>query len=351
MKAMLVKFALGIVLTTVTFISNAQIFGNGPKIDTMREFDDGKFQFTTRFDLAWYHVVKWRDPSDPHVARVADIAGRARLFLPKDTREKAPAIVLIHHSGGLYFPDGRARPNFLEWADALTEAGIAVVLLDVYSPRQMNRTANQSRRYNWDAVFDAFRVRELLQTHPKIDPNKIGIGGMSMGGTAALFAFDERVSGSWSADGRPFAFNIAVYPTCGNQFHTWKPVKAPLLIMKGELDEYAGVDACYELEMKLQGLSANVTSITYKGAYHSWDEDYSPRPANDRSNKNCRWWMMDGGGWRTPSGELLDTDAKATAFYNSCSIADPALTMVGRNEAAFRKSKADMVEFIKRVTR
>lgn len=215
----------------------------------------------------------------------------------------------------------------------------------------MNRTANQSRRYNWDAAYDAFRVRDLLQTHPKIDGDKIGIGGMSMGGTTSLFATDDRVPNAWASDGKSFAFHVAVYPTCGNQFYNWRPVKAPLLIMNGELDEFAGVTLCHELEAKLRARGADVSAITYKGAYHSWDEDYAPHPANDRSNKNCRWWMMDGGGWRTPAGDLLDTDAKVTAYYESCSIADPNLTMVGRNEEAFRKSKEDMVEFIKRVTR
>lgn len=91
---------------------SAQLFGNGPKLDTMRDFTEGKFQFATKFDLGWYHVVKWRDKADPHVARVTDITGRAILYMPKETAEKAPALVLIHHSGGLYFPDGRARPNF-----------------------------------------------------------------------------------------------------------------------------------------------------------------------------------------------------------------------------------------------
>jgi dienelactone hydrolase len=344
------QFLIAVVMLLAAFPSHGQWFGSGPELKSMAEFADGKFQFETKFDLGWYYVVKWRDLTDPHVQKVKPLTGRGVLYLPAESSKKVPAIVLIHHSGGLYFPTGGIRRNFPEWAETLARSGIAVVLLDVYSPRKLNRTTNQNRRYNWDAVYDAFRVRALLQTHPRIDPDKIGIGGMSMGGTAALFAFDSRVPSTWADDGRPFAFHVAVYPTCSNQFYTWRPTTTPLLIMNGELDEYVGLDHCYDLEKKLGLLGAKVESITYKGAYHSWDEDYAPTSANDRSNRFCRWWMMDGGGWRTFAGELLDTDAKANAYYDSCAVSDPKLTMVGRNEEAFQQSKQDMVNFIRRVT-
>ena len=75
----MVRF-LAIVLTLFVSAAHAQLFGNGPKLDTMQNFDAGRFQFSTKFDLGWYHVVKWLDKSDQHVGRLADITGRATLY-------------------------------------------------------------------------------------------------------------------------------------------------------------------------------------------------------------------------------------------------------------------------------
>ena len=86
--------------------------------------------------------------------------------------------------------------------------------------------------------------------------------------------------------------------------------------------------------------------------YHAWDAAIPPAPqVGEVSSKNCRWWLYDGSGFRNERHELLNTPEQRDAYFKQCTINDPHMVMVRRNDDAFRKSRADLVNFIKASTK
>ena len=109
-----------------------------------------------------------------------------------------------------------------------------------------------------------------------------------------------------------------------------------MLMQIGELDEFTGAEECIEAAQKFKDLGLPVSSVVYKGAYHAWDAAIPPMPQpGDVSAKNSRFWLYDGGGWRNARHELLNTPEQREAYFKECTINDPRLVMVGRNEEAF----------------
>ena len=112
--------------------------------------------------------------------QTTNIAGH--LFLPKGKeKEKVPAVILMHGSGGIY----SAMLEF--WPKQFNDAGIAVFSVDSFGPRGVKSTAEDQSQVPFAAdLVDAFAALKLLATHPRIDPQRIAIMGFSRGGNTSL---------------------------------------------------------------------------------------------------------------------------------------------------------------------
>ncbi|HRO48429.1 acetylxylan esterase [Agriterribacter sp.] len=128
-----------------------------------------------------------------------------------------PAVVCAHGGGGTAFP---------EWVQAWVDRGYAAIAMDLeghlpigdFPNREWHEQAGPPRitsfgdieisdREQWfyHAVADVIRANSLLRSFPEINPEKIGLHGISWGGviTAAVMGLDNR-----------FAFAVPVYG-CG----------------------------------------------------------------------------------------------------------------------------------------
>ena len=128
-----------------------------------------------------------------------------------------PAVVCVHGGGGTAFP---------EWVQAWVHRGYAAIAMDLeghlpvgdFPNREWHEQAGPPRittfgdieiadREQWfyHAVADVVRANSLLRSFPEINPQKIGVHGISWGGviTAAVMGLDNR-----------FAFAVPVYG-CG----------------------------------------------------------------------------------------------------------------------------------------
>jgi dienelactone hydrolase len=137
----------------------------------------------------------------------------AYYFVPKTLRGKAPAIVCLHgHSGILpYIRAGnaaqraKARQFDLDYAVVLAENGYVTI---APIQRGWNETASEHgcHRMAMDAFligmtpvglrcWDASRLVDFLETQDPVDAQRIGVAGLSGGGTTGLFfaALEERV--------------------------------------------------------------------------------------------------------------------------------------------------------------
>jgi len=127
------------------------------------------------------------------------------LRLPAGT-ERVPAVVLSHSAGGV------AEDRDLAWAERFTSIGIAVFIVDSFTPRGVKGFANQPSFAA--SVADVYAALRLLVTHPRIDPARIALMGFSRGGTVALTAALEPVRRVGAPDGARFAAHVALYPGC-----------------------------------------------------------------------------------------------------------------------------------------
>ncbi len=123
----------------------------------------------------------------------------AYLLIPKDIKEKRPAIVCLHQTIdiGKASPVGIGDAKNRHIAKELAERGYIVIVpdypgfgdykIDVYAMGYASATAK--------GIGNHRRCIDLLETLDEVDSTKIGAIGHSLGGHNALFlgAFDERI--------------------------------------------------------------------------------------------------------------------------------------------------------------
>lgn len=137
----------------------------------------------------------------------------AILLIPDRRQPKAPGMLYIHWHGGNY-PTGKeelftGRKVLAPYAPTLVEKGIVTLAIDSWCFGERKRVED-GRQGEWDAfkkmiwqgqvlfgmmLFDESRALDYLLSRPEVDPERIGVFGMSMGATKAwwLAALDTRV--------------------------------------------------------------------------------------------------------------------------------------------------------------
>ncbi|MBK8738493.1 MAG: dienelactone hydrolase family protein [Betaproteobacteria bacterium] len=195
------------------------------------------------------------------------------LFLPPGN-DKAPAVVLVHGSGGIY----NAELDY--WPKQFNAAGIAVFTLDMFGPRGVPSTAEDQSQVPFAAdLADAFAALRLLATHPRIDQKRIAIMGFSRGGIATLRASVEKIIAAQKLpDGLRYAAFIPTYAGgCAGIFRlVVKPgvfSKAPMLFIHGDADDYTPIGPCQDYADKIGKAGTPVEFVVLEGAQHKFDAD------------------------------------------------------------------------------
>jgi dipeptidyl aminopeptidase/acylaminoacyl peptidase len=137
-------------------------------------------------------------PTDLHVEPTAVMTKAAdglqisnQLFLPKDLKpgDKRPAIIFVHGGPARQMLLGYHYMHFYHWAYGLNQwlanQGYVVMSVNYRSGigygRSFRRAANTGGRGNAE-YQDVLAGGKYLQSHPNVDPNRIGIWGLSYGG-------------------------------------------------------------------------------------------------------------------------------------------------------------------------
>jgi dienelactone hydrolase len=188
------------------------------------------------------------------------------LRLPAADEERFPAVILIHGSGGV-------GPHEERWADELASIGAATFILDSFSARGINETAEDQSRLSLGAmIVDAYRAAELLASHPRIDPNRIALMGFSRGGYASLYASLTRFQRLHQRVPLEFVAYVAFYPFCNATFIDDTQVSdRPIRIFHGTADDYTPISPCREYVERLRRAGKDVQLIEYPGAQHGFD--------------------------------------------------------------------------------
>ena len=133
----------------------------------------------------------------------------ALLVRPADARGRRPAVIVLHGTGG-------SKEGVQDWLTALAKRGLVGVAIDaryhgervgvrrgseayqqaILRAWRAKPSEPQEHPFYYDTCWDLWRTVDVLQARPDIDPKRIGMVGISMGGieTWLAAAADERVA-------------------------------------------------------------------------------------------------------------------------------------------------------------
>ena len=202
--------------------------------------------------------------------RIPEGAGAGRL----------PAMVVMHGSGGLEYGSSR------DWAAFLNRLGIATFIVDSFTMRGIGTTGTDQSRLTYTATtLDGFRALQMLATHPRLDPDRIGIIGFSRGGYGAQTTALERFRAAAVPGGLKYALHIALYGGCALYGRT---TGSPILHLIGDKDDYADIAHCRANTALLAKKGADIRLVEYPGALHGFDVDRPVRYlSRNQTWKNC----------------------------------------------------------------
>lgn len=213
-----------------------------------------------------------------HYVAFASLVPDARLTIAAQLRvpphhDKLPAVVIVHGTSGV---DSRGSYH----AEALNDAGIATLELDMWSPRGLRGDAGADGRPSGvpETLPDAYGALSYLASRAEIDPQRIGITGFSWGGVVSMLTatvpYCEMYMGTSALR---FAAHAPFYPVCwgynripGYEFA--ELTGAPVFIQSGECDTYDAPDSCEKLRQGLGEEARRHVQVTmYPGATHAFD--------------------------------------------------------------------------------
>ena len=270
-----------------------------------------------------------------------------QLLLPAGSG-KVPAMVIHHGSGGV----SEAREH--RYARELVGMGMAALVIDSFKPRGISTTvSNQDAVSSLEMTDDAFAALKALAGHPRIDAAKIGIVGFSKGGTVALLsAHERRAERAGLPSGLRFALHVPVYPACGSHYLRPKTSGAPLYMLIGAADTYAGVAPCTEYAEKLRAEGAKVEVKVYAGAPHGFDGDRAYNVATGENWSRCIFEEQADGTWKERVSGQITNDQQGRRIEVGLKSALAACRMRGvsggPNAAAKAAAMNDLKEAVRR---
>jgi dienelactone hydrolase len=234
------------------------------------------------------HLLASQSPSDQQFLTGAKDAPAvtlaSELRLPRTGSDRLPAVVLLHGSGGI-------GGNIQAWVSELNKMGVATLMVDSFTGRNIASTqADQDVLSRLAMVVDAYRAIDLLADHPRIDPSRIAVLGISRGGGAAHWAAMERFRQMHAGTAKArYALHIAFYPTCNREFKDALNVTAPVRIIHGTADDYIPIKECRDLVAKLRQAGRDASILEVEGAHHVFDAPSgSPnKVAQAQTTRNC----------------------------------------------------------------
>lgn len=267
--SLIVAFACPLLQWTTAAI--AQTAGSAGPVG----FDQGRTEFQA---FTYENYGAFRNGNGQPARAAVTLGLPANTALAKDG--KFPVVVIAHSIGG--WKDGAEGV----YVKPLLAAGFAVAGMDHFGPRGITRAADVPGAISpITPVSDALLALKQLAQHPKLDPARIGVMGLSMGGiTSELTAYEfvrRKVLGAESP--LKFAAHLPLYAPCGNiEFTASGPVTtgAPMLKLYGGKDETTPREKCerVELMIKSRDPEAQRRVIWYPEAYHAWENaEMKPR--------------------------------------------------------------------------
>jgi len=230
-------------------------------------------------------------PDQPSPAARPAAPNMNMMFKP-DGDGPFPALVVLPVCGANYVM------NAYDWGMRAVENGYAALVVDPLTQRSVVENCGPTPVGAAQYLKDAFDAASHLRRQPFVDPTRIGLIGLSLGGMAAMGA--SSAAHSRRDNSEPFSAIVALYPLCSRKGLTipespgpvdmrFVPDKVvqPLLVEMGDKDEFVegGTAAdCKPLLDEQKAKGAPLEYVVYP-ATHIWDvqelsEGPQPRTEN-----------------------------------------------------------------------
>ncbi len=234
-----------------------------------------------------FDTLTYDHPAARKPARVT-----ASLHLPAPAPAPAPCMVILTSSAGVQ----RHREHY--YAQVLNEAGTAALIVDSFTGRGVRRTvADQTLVSGAQMEGDAFAALALLRADPRLDPDRIGIMGVSKGGVATLNAAIA-VRQRWRC-GFPHLFDlhVAICPGATAQHRDPTTHGRPIFFMLAARDDYTPAPLAVEYAERMRAAGNRAIKVkVYGGAHHGWESIGAVFDIKDAENWSCcRNWIEDDG--------------------------------------------------------
>lgn len=207
------------------------------------------------------------------------------LRIPDAKPDRRPAVLILNSTPGF---DGRGA----FYAEALNQAGIATLEIDMFQGRGMPATP----RHNMPHVYETLGY---LAGHQRIDPARIGVMGFSYGGTLSVLTSSEELTRQYAGNRLRFAAHLGLYPICWRHHsvlagtHKYfepsvyqRVTGKPVHILAGDKDDYDDPDGCQKFLAELPTeVRPNFSVTVYSGATFGWDSRFGSAVYESSANK------------------------------------------------------------------
>jgi len=218
----------------------------------------GDITYVSASPFEVHHILLKMDETTKH-----PVSGH--LYLPKTESETLACVIACHGSMSW-------RAHHLDHIDCWLNAGIAVFRLDCFDSRNIQSIVTDQMMVTHAMMLcDAFAALDLLQTHPRIDGDRIAIAGWSLGGTVALYSAWVPIIEALSSTGNRFAAHLPIYPAAHMRPEIQRWSSAPILVLHGDTDDYTPLNFVTELADIIRHHGATIDIQIYPDAHHSFD--------------------------------------------------------------------------------
>ena len=201
MKKILLLF---IFFVFVSSAANAQEKKSGPPKAKEWKGKGEKIEFSSLPTLTIRDFLLGKKPN-------REITIWGTLNFPANAADKnVPAVVILHGMGG-------ANDAEEHWIEVINSMGIATFMVDSnWARRKCKKDNNIKKEIPWCAamnrgmnrIIDAYGALKLLSNHPRINPERIGCIGMSLGARGCLYLNVKRFQKIWGTPGMDFAASV-----------------------------------------------------------------------------------------------------------------------------------------------
>lgn len=245
-----------------------------------------------------------------------------------------PAVILAHGCAGI-------TSGETAWVTRLNEFGVAVFLVHSFGARHIPEVCTGGSQINIASVLaDAYATLDILAEHPRIDPERIAILGLSFGGRTALWVAQTRFQERYGSGNNHFAAYLAFYPaSCYIQLADETEVSGgPMRIFHGTADDWIPIEPCQAYIERLQQAGIDADLYAYADALHSFDSPQTPTQTlfGALSPGNCAFVEQD--------GMIIDPETGREPTINSACVTRDV--SIGYNAKAEREAAADVEAFL-----